>query len=64
VELTMMPESLRWVSMLPMTKVPFALNDLAFKWGTFLIGALRISLPQHHGVIRNIIPSTATWLPF
>jgi hypothetical protein len=62
--LTMDPQSVRWCQMLSMTKIPFALNDLSFKWGTFLVGALRTALPQHHGVIRNIIPTTATWLPF
>jgi hypothetical protein len=62
--LTMKPESLRWVQMLPMTKIPFALNDLSYKWGAFLVGALRVALAKHHGVIRNILPTGATWLPF
>jgi hypothetical protein len=55
------PASLRWVQMLPMTKIPFALNDLSYKWGAFLVGALRVALPKHHGVIKNIIPKGATW---
>lgn len=58
------PQSLRWIQMLPMTKVPFALNDLSYKWGAFVVGALRVSLPQHHGVVQNIIPTGATWKPF
>lgn len=62
--LTMEPQSLRWVQMLPMTKVPFALNDLSYKWGAFLVGALRTSLPKHHGIVRNILPTGATWKPF
>ncbi len=62
--LTPEPQSLRWVQMLPMTKIPFALNDLSYKWGAFLVGALRISLPKHHGVVKNIIPAGATWKPF
>jgi hypothetical protein len=62
--MTMKPESLRWVQMLPMTKIPFALNDLSYKWGAFLVGALRVALSRHHGVIRNILPTGATWLPF
>ena len=59
--LTPEPASLRWVQMLPMTKIPFALNDLSYKWGAFLVGALRVALPKHHGVIKNIIPKGATW---
>lgn len=62
--LTMKPESLRWIQMLPMTKIPFALNDLSYKWGAFLVGALRVALAKHHGVVRNILPKNATWLPF
>jgi hypothetical protein len=62
--LTPEPASLRWVQMLPMTKIPFALNDLSYKWGAFLVGALRVALPKHHGVVKNIIPTGATWLPF
>jgi hypothetical protein len=64
VVLTMDPGSIRWIQMLPMTKVPFALNDLSYKWGAFLVGALRTALPKHHGVVRNILPTSATWLPF
>lgn len=62
--LTPEPSSLRWVQMLPMTKIPFALNDLSYKWGAFLVGALRVALPKHHGVVRNIIPTGALWKPF
>jgi hypothetical protein len=62
--LTMKPESLRWIQMLPMTKIPFALNDLSYKWGAFLVGALRVALAKHHGVIMNILPTGATWRPF
>jgi hypothetical protein len=62
--LTMAPESIRWIQMLPMAKIPFAINDLSYKWGAFLVGALRTALPKHHGVIRNIIPTTATWKAF
>jgi hypothetical protein len=62
--LTPEPQSLRWVQMLPMTKIPFALNDLSYKWGAFLVGALRVALPKHHGVVKNIIPTGATWKAF
>lgn len=62
--LTPEPASLRWIQMLPMTKIPFALNDLSYKWGAFLVGALRVALPKHHGVIKNVIPTGATWKPF
>jgi len=61
---TMEPGSLRWIQMLPMTKIPFALNDLSYKWGAFLVGALRVALPKHHGVVRNVLPSGSTWRPF
>ena len=64
VVLTMQPSSLRWVQMLPMTKIPFALNDLSYKWGAFVVGALRTALPKHHGVVKNIVPTGADWLPF
>lgn len=62
--LTMAPESIRWIQMLPMAKIPFAVNDLSYKWGAFLVGALRTALPKHHGIVRNILPTGATWLPF
>ena len=62
--ITNRPEAVRWVQMLPLTKVPFAMTDFNYPWGAILLGALRVAGPKKHGYIKNILPSGASWLPF
>jgi hypothetical protein len=60
--------ALKWIQMLPMTKIPFAMTDFTYPWGAILIGALRINTPKRHGYIKNVIPTAAKlsggWFPF
>lgn len=60
--------ALKWLQMLPLTKIPFAMTDFSYPWGAILIGALRVNLPKRHGYIKNIIPTAAKlsggWFPF
>lgn len=56
--------ALRWIQMLPLTKIPFAMTTFSYPWGAILIGALRTQLPKRHAVIKNILPSSNTWNPF
>lgn len=56
--------ALRWIQMLPLTKIPFAMTTFSYPWGAILIGALRTQLPKRHAVIKNILPSNNTWNPF
>lgn len=68
--LTTDPKSnaLRWLQMLPLTKIPFAMTDFSYPWGAILIGALRVNLPKRHGYVKNVIPTAAKlsggWFPF
>lgn len=60
--------ALRWLQMLPLTKIPFAMTDFSYPWGAILIGALRVNLPKRHGYVKNVIPTAAKqaggWFPF
>jgi hypothetical protein len=60
--------ALKWLQMLPLTKIPFAMTNFSYPWGAILIGALRVNLPKRHGVIKNILPSASKlssgWFPF
>ena len=56
--------ALSWIQMLPLTQFPLAQTDLAMKWACLLLGALRVPDARKHGVIKNILPSNATWKPF
>ncbi len=58
------PAVLRWLQMLPLTKVPFAMTDFNYPWGAILLGALRVTAPQKVGAIINILPTAKTWDPF
>jgi len=65
--LNMLPtaQAITWRQFLPMTK--FALyptQSAVIPWAQMLFGYLRIGKSKHHVVIKNILPSGATWLPF
>ncbi|MFM2055568.1 MAG: hypothetical protein RL456_3605 [Pseudomonadota bacterium] len=54
-----------WRQLLPLTK--FQLYPVAaatVPWALLLFGYLRVSKRQQHVVIKNIVPSAATWKPF
>ena len=60
-------DAIGWRQFLPMTKIPlpFGVGGMpVYSWFQFLFGYLRMTKPKHHGYIKNILPSTATWLPF
>lgn len=57
--------ALTWRQFLPMMKFNLAaVNSPVIPWLQILMGYLRIGKRGHHVVIKNIIPSGATWKPF
>lgn len=57
--------AITWRQLLPMMKFPLATtNQAVIPWAQLLFGYLRITKRQHHVVIKNIVPSGATWKPF
>ncbi len=60
-------DAIGWRQFQPMTKVPlpFGVGGMpVMSWFQFLFGYLRVTKPKHHGIIKNILPSNATWKPF
>lgn len=50
---------------LPMTRFPlYPTNKPEYPWAQLLFLYLRVALPEHHHIIKNILPSGATWNPF
>lgn len=59
-------DAIGWRQFQPMTKIPlpFGVGGMpVISWFQFLFGYLRITKPKHHGYIKNILPSQATWRP-
>ncbi|EPT1451919.1 hypothetical protein ACVOZ6_003507 [Escherichia coli] len=59
-------DAIGWRQFQPMTKIPlpFGVGGMpVMSWFQFLFGYLRMTKPRHHGYIKNILPSTATWRP-
>jgi plastocyanin len=59
-------DAIGWRQFQPMTKIPlpFGVGGVpVISWFQFLFGYLRITKPKHHGYIKNILPSGATWRP-
>jgi hypothetical protein len=59
-------DAIDWRQFQPMTKIPlpFGVGGIAqYSWFQFLFGYLRMTKPKHHGYIKNILPSDATWRP-
>lgn len=59
-------DAIGWRQFQPMTKIPlpFGVGGMpVISWFQFLFGYLRITKPKHHGYIKNILPSNATWRP-
>lgn len=60
-------DAIGWRQFQPMTKIPlpFGVSGVpVVSWFQFLFGYLRVTKPKHHGYIKNILPSNATWKPF
>jgi hypothetical protein len=60
-------DAIGWRQFQPMTKIqlPFGVGGMpVMSWFQFLFGYLRMTKPKHHGYIKNILPSDATWQPF
>lgn len=59
-------DAIGWRQFQPMTKIPlpFGIGGMPVNsWFQFLFGYLRVTKPKHHGYIKNILPSKATWRP-
>ena len=60
-------DAIGWRQFQPMTKIPlpFGVGGMpVISFFQFLFGYLRVTKPKHHGYIKNIIPTNATWKPF
>ncbi|HWQ08265.1 MAG TPA: hypothetical protein VN436_04130 [Holophaga sp.] len=57
-------DALRWLQMIPPAKIPMAMTTLAYRFACLYIAALRVTLPKKHGMLINVLPSSATWKPF
>ena len=57
--------AINWRQLLPMMKFPlYPTVSAVIPWAQLLFGYLRITKRRQHVVIKNILPSTATWKPF
>ena len=59
-------DAIGWRQFQPMTKIPlpFGVGGVpVISWFQFLFGFLRVTKPKHHGYIKNILTSGATWRP-
>lgn len=60
-------DAIGWRQFQPMTKIqlPFGVGGMpVMSWFQFLFGYLRMTKPKHHGYIKNILPSKASWNPY
>ena len=49
--------------LLPLTKIELFAQNLFMPWAVAMIGAVRLRLPQFHGLIKNYIPDQPAWNP-
>lgn len=59
-------DAIGWRQFQPMTKIPLPFGvggQPVISWFQFLFGYLRVTKPKHHGYIKNILPTLATWRP-
>lgn len=57
--------AISWRQFLPMLKFPlYPTVSAVVPWAQLLFGYLRLTKRRHHVVIKNILPSGATWRPF
>lgn len=60
-------DAIGWRQFQSMTKIPlpFGVGGMpVISWFQFLFGYLRVTKPKHHGYVKNVLPSNATWRPF
>ena len=58
-------QAITWRQLLPMTKFPLYPTAAAtIPWAQLLFGYLRLGKRRHHVVIKNVLPTGATWKPF
>lgn len=56
--------ALTWRQLLPLTRFNLYPTNSAIKpWALLMFGYLRMTKRRHHVMIKNILPTTATWLP-
>lgn len=59
------PEAISFIQLLPATQFPlYATSSAVIPWAVLLYGALLLGIPQHHYVLKNYLPSNATWKPY
>ena len=57
--------AIAWKQFLPMMKIPMAaVRSPIIPWLQMICGYLRITKRRQHVLIKNIVPSSATWKPF
>jgi len=57
--------AMSWRQLLPMMKFPlYATDSPIVPWAQLLFGYLRMTKRRQHVVIKNILPTGATWRPF
>jgi hypothetical protein len=59
------PQSIGWAQLLPATQFPlYPTNSAIIPWAVLLYGALQLSIPNHHFMLKNFVPATAQWKPW
>jgi hypothetical protein len=59
--------SIDWRQFGNMTKIPLPFGvggQLQYSWFQYVGGYLRVTKPEHHGLITNVLPRNAQWRPF
>lgn len=57
--------AITWRQLLPMAKFPlYPTNAATIPWAQLLFGYLRLAKRKHHVLIKNVLPTGATWKPF
>jgi len=51
-------QSLGWKQLLPFFNFPLGNLDTSYRWALLLFGALQVSLPRHHALIKNVAVDT------
>lgn len=49
--------------LLPLVRVELFANNLFMPWAVASIGAIRLRVPQFHGMIKNYVPTNPSWNP-
>lgn len=56
--------AITWRQLLPLTKFNlYPTNSAIIPWAMLLFGYLRVSKRRHHVMIKNILPTSASWNP-